>query len=102
MELLFVALGGVIIGLSVRYSLPGRLSQGAVLIPAFATGLSAVVWVTLTWLGMKWDAGWIWWLTFALTAVVTVAVDLLLTRQREHGDNSLMNTLMKSPAPRTS
>jgi len=102
MELLFVALGGALIGLIVRYSLPGRLTQGAVLIPAFATGLSAVLWVALTWLGMKWDGGWIWWLTFGLTALVTVGVDLFLTRRRTHGDDALLHSLIRSGAPRTS
>lgn len=102
MELLFVALGGALIGLIVRYSLPGRATQGAVLIPAFATGLASVVWVALTWLGLKWDGGWIWWVTFAIAAAVTVGVDLLLTRQRQQGDTALLHTLMRSGAPRTS
>jgi hypothetical protein len=102
MELLIVALGGALIGLAARYSIPGRATQGAVLIPALATGLAAVIWVALTWLGMKWDGGWIWWLTFAVTAAITVGVDLLLTRRREHGDNALLHALMKSGALRTS
>jgi hypothetical protein len=99
MELLFVALGGTVIGVAARYSLPGRTTQGAVLIPALATALASVIWVALTWLGMKWDGGWIWWVTFILTAAVTVVADILLTRRREHGDNALLHTLMKSGAP---
>ena len=34
MELLFVALGGAILGLGARYLLPGRHTHGSVLVPA--------------------------------------------------------------------
>jgi len=60
MELLFVVLGGAILGLAARYSLPRRHTYGSALVPAVGAGVAAVVWVALTWLGWAWDGGWIW------------------------------------------
>ncbi|GAB3126541.1 hypothetical protein [Glaciibacter psychrotolerans] len=102
MELLFVALGGALIGLVARYALPNRGTQGAVLVPAIGTGVAALIWVALTWLGMKWDGGWIWWITFALTAVIAVAANIVVARRRAHSDNQRLHSLLRSAAPHTS
>lgn len=82
MELLFAALGGLIIGLIVRYSMPNRDRMGALLIPASATAAAAVIWEILTWLQMPYDGTWIWVITFGVTAIKSVLFDLWLTRRR--------------------
>jgi|tagenome__1003787_1003787.scaffolds.fasta_scaffold18101645_1 quaternary ammonium compound-resistance protein SugE len=96
MELLFVVLGGVILGLIVRYSVPRRWTNGVLLLPALGGAVSAVVWVALTWAGLKWDAGFIWWLTFAATALVCAAVAIVLGRNRERQDETRLLALSRA------
>ncbi|MCX7521943.1 hypothetical protein OSC27_06570 [Microbacterium sp. STN6] len=96
MELMFVVLGGAIIGLAARYFLPGRNTHGSVLVPALGAAVAAVFWEALTWLGMKWDGGWIWWITLLATALVTFAVDLGLVMSRRRWDQERLATLTKT------
>ncbi|WP_138946727.1 hypothetical protein [Plantibacter sp. M259] len=98
MELLFVVLGGAILGLVVRYLLPGRDQHGAALIPAVATLVAAVVWVAATWAGMAWDGGWIWVLSFGASVVVSVVVDLVLVRVRTSSDEAMLTRLQQGVA----
>ena len=95
MELLFVALGGAILGLAARYFLPGRGAHGAMLVPAIGTAVASVAWVALTWLGLNWDGGWIWWISFALAGAASVAADILLRRRRSRADQAMLQTLIK-------
>ena len=98
MELLCVILGGLIIGLVVRYSLPGRDMTGAIVIPALATAGAAVIWEILTWLHMPYDSPWIWVITFGLVAIKSVVADLWLSRRRKHSDELAFQESLKSGA----
>ncbi|WP_431280203.1 hypothetical protein [Leifsonia poae] len=100
MELLFVALGEAILGLAARYFLPGRHTHGSVLVPAIGVMVSSVLWVALTWAGLKWNGGWIWWITLVGTAVVVTVVDLLLGRIRTNSDDRLLANLTKGAIAR--
>lgn len=99
MELLFIALGGAVLGIAARYALPGRLTHGAVLVPAIGTMVASVVWVALTWLGLAWDGGWIWGVTLGVTALASVAADLALVRTRTAGDERMLHTLIHDGHP---
>ncbi|MGO4692187.1 hypothetical protein [Glaciibacter sp. 2TAF33] len=101
MELLFVALGGAIVGLAARYVLPGRSTQGFALVPAIGIAVASVVWVALTWLGWKWDGGWIWWVSLILAGVASLSADLVLSRRRTHSDQRMLHALTKSGAPKS-
>jgi len=96
MELLFITLAGAIIGLLARYTLPHRHTHGSVLVPAVGAVVAAAGWVALTWLGMKWDGGWIWWFTLIGTAVIAVAADLLLGSLRARGDEKRLHHLTRT------
>lgn len=96
MELIFVALMGIGFGLLARYALPRRETHGAGLMPAVGLAVACVLWVSLTWAGLKWDGGWIWWITLLGTAVIVTGVDVLLGRVRSHHDDVLLHTLMAS------
>ncbi len=98
MELLFVALGGAIFGLAARYALPNRDEYGVALVPAVGTAVAAVVWVALTWLGMKWDSGWIWLITLAAAAAVSVVAALLIGRARAASDERMLAQLSAGAA----
>ena len=100
MELLFITLAGAIIGLAARYLLPHRHTHGSALMPAIGVIASAVLWVGLTWAGLKWDAGWIWVITLLGTAAIVVVTDLVVGRMRTTHDAKLLATLSKaSPIP---
>jgi phosphotransferase system glucose/maltose/N-acetylglucosamine-specific IIC component len=99
MELFFVALGGAVLGLAARYLLPRRTTQGWVLVPAIGTAVASVVWVALTWLGWKWDGGWIWWVALGLAAVAAFTTDIVLSRRRSRSDQRMLHSLMKTGTP---
>jgi peptidoglycan/LPS O-acetylase OafA/YrhL len=99
MELLFVVLGGAILGLAARYALPRRHTYGVALVPAVGAGVAAVVWVALTWLGWAWDGGWIWWVSLGASVVVAAIVDLWLGRRRTEHDRQLLHTLTRTGVP---
>jgi quaternary ammonium compound-resistance protein SugE len=94
MELLFVVLGGIILGLIARYSAPRRHTNGVLLIPALGAAVSALVWVALTWAGLKWDGGIIWWITLVVTALVCGAAAVTIGRSRERADAARMSALV--------
>ncbi|KFF59659.1 hypothetical protein JF66_09650 [Cryobacterium sp. MLB-32] len=99
MELLFVALGGTVLGLAARYALPGRSTMGVMLIPVLGTLVASAVWVGLTWLGWAWDAGAIWWVSLGAAAAASVGTQLVLARRRTQSDSTMLHTLMKTGVP---
>jgi hypothetical protein len=96
MELMFVTLISFCIGLGVRYALPGRDTYGVALLPAIAAAITAVVWVGLTWLGWKFDGGWIWVVSLAVGAVVSLVLALTVPRQRRSSDEELRQQLSRA------
>jgi hypothetical protein len=96
MELLFVVLGGTVLGLSVRQLLPNRETHGVVLIPAIGAGIAAVLWVGLTWIGLPWNGGLIWWITLLATLALVVVIDLEIGRRRVASDAVLHDRLLKN------
>ena len=99
MELLFITLGGAILGLAARYLLPDRDRHGVVLMPAVGAGVAAVVWVALTWLGWAWDGGWIWVVSLVVTGLAVVATDILVGRRRKEHDVHRLDALLNGGAP---
>ena len=93
MELLFVVLGGAILGIAARYALPRRHTYGSALVPAIGAGVAAIVWVGLTWLGWAWDGGWIWVVSLAAAALASAASVLVIGPRREHDDAALFERL---------
>lgn len=98
MELLFVVLLGAILGLAARYTLPHRHTHGVWLLPAVGVITASILWVALTWAGLKWNAGVIWWITVLGTAAVVVLTDILVGRVRSRFDDRLLVTLSKGAA----
>ncbi|CAD6001615.1 hypothetical protein [Agreia sp. COWG] len=86
MELLFITLGGAILGLIARSVFPNRDTHGVVLMPAVGAGVAAVLWVALTWAGLAWDGGWIWVITLVVTGIVVAVVDPVIGVYRERAD----------------
>ena len=98
MELLFVVLGGLSLGFVARYALPNRSTNGVLLVPAIGAAFAAALWVALTWAGLQWDAGLIWWITLGATAAVCAATAVLLGRARERQDAERLAALTRARA----
>ncbi|BDI23453.1 hypothetical protein L3i23_22290 [Herbiconiux sp. L3-i23] len=73
--------------------MPLRQTSGVVLIPAVGAATTGVVWVLLTWAGLAWDAGVIWWVTLAVGAATVYAFALLVGRARERRDHARLSEL---------
>jgi hypothetical protein len=93
-ELLFVVLGGAILGLAARYALPRRHTYGSALAPAIA----AIVWVALTWFGWAWDGAWIWVATLVLAGLASAASVWLIGPRRERQDAEVFERLARPGA----
>jgi hypothetical protein len=96
MELLFVTLISFFIGLGVRYALPGRDTYGVALIPAISAIVTAAVWVGLTWLGWKFDGGWIWVVSLGAGVVISLVLALAIPRSRKSHDDTLLQQLTRA------
>ena len=96
MELLFVTVIGAGIGLLVRYTISGREHHGALLLPAIAAATTAAVWVILLWAGLTFDGGWIWVISLAAAAIVSVALAILLPRRRVEHDDRMLHRLLNA------
>ena len=99
MELLFVVLIGVLAGLLARGVLPHRQVTGVLLLPAIGGVSAAIVWVALTWAGLKWDGGWIWVATIAACLLTLLAANAWVTRARRREDENLFDRVSRSGAP---
>jgi hypothetical protein len=93
MELLFVVLLSFCIGLAVRYALPGRETYGSMLVPSIAAVAGAIVWEILTWVGWKFDGGWIWVASLAAAGIVGLVLALVIPRGRRNNDEELLKQL---------
>ncbi|WP_423923205.1 hypothetical protein ACPEEZ_04415 [Frigoribacterium sp. 2-23] len=96
MELLFVVLGGTIIGFIAHFALPAADTRGVLLAPAFGAAVSGIVWEVLFWLGWKADGGWIWVFSLVIPAVVAVVVCTVSARRRRAADSTAFARLLKA------
>ena len=95
MELLFVFVISFCLGAIVRYSLPGRLSYGLLLLPAVSAAVTSTVWVALLWLGFGFDGGWIWFLSLTAGVAAALAAALLLPQRRARSSAKMLALLSR-------
>jgi uncharacterized membrane protein YeaQ/YmgE (transglycosylase-associated protein family) len=94
MELLFVVLGGAILGVIAHVALPARDTRGALLAPAVGASSAAVLWEALTWLGWPADGGWIWVVSLVVPVIAAGVVCRVTARSRRAHDDELVARLM--------
>jgi len=94
MELLFVVLISAGLGAIARYTIRGRETYGAILLPAVSAAVSAVVWVALLW-GLNWqfDGTWIWVASLVVGPLVALILAVVLPRRRREADRELLTRL---------
>jgi len=93
-ELLFVALGGALIGFVAHFALPAADTRGVLLVPGAATATAVIVWEVLLQLGWRADGGWIWVVSLVLPAVVAVVLARSLVARRRRADSELFSRLV--------
>jgi quaternary ammonium compound-resistance protein SugE len=93
MELLFIALGGAIVGLAVHYLAPWRLERGVLLVPGVGVVVATILWLGLTVLGWPWDGGWIWAVTLVAVALVCLVTAVAFGRARSAADTRMLARL---------
>ena len=81
-----MTLGGAILGLAARYSTPRRDTHGAMLVPAIGVCVAALVWAVLTWVGMRFDGGWIWVASLATSALAAAVFAVVAAPRRIRSD----------------
>ena len=91
-----MTLGGAILGLAARYGLPKRETHGALLVPAIGAIAASFVWAALTWLGWKFDSGWIWVASLVAAGVIAALASISLGRQRTANDAELLARLSRA------
>jgi hypothetical protein len=96
MELLFITLGGAVLGLGFRYAFPGRLSYGVLLLPALGASIAAAVWAALTWAGWKYDGGWIWAVTLVVAGASVIVSAIVIGRLRTASDERMLQSLSRA------
>lgn len=93
LELIYIIVLGMGIGLAVRYLVPGRSAHGLLLMPAVGTALAAVAWVAFTWLGWPADEPGIWFASLGVSLAGSVAAAILLARMRARADEHRLHVL---------
>jgi hypothetical protein len=96
MELLFVTLGGAIIGLGIRYLFPGRETHGEALVPSIGAATASAIWAALTWAGWKFDGGWIWIVSLVVTAALSAVLAVAIARHRTTADAAMFEALSRA------
>jgi hypothetical protein len=79
--------------------LPNRHRHGAALLPGVGAAAAMILWVALTWAGLKWDGGWIWWIALIGTGIVVAVVDLVLGAVRKRADAALEAHVLRTGLP---
>jgi len=96
-ELLFVTVGGALLGLAARYVVPGdRHTYGVLLTPAVGAAATSAVWVALLWARLTFDGGWIWLVSLLVGAAASLAVPFVLPARRQAADQALLVELSRA------
>src|SRR6218665_2736127 len=93
MELLFVTIGGAILGLIARGVLPWRATYGVAILPTIGAFVTRPVWGGGTWLGWKWDGVRIRPCPLRAGGLATLVVGLYLGPRHERADAALVDRL---------
>ena len=74
LALIPAAVIGALIGLGLRYLIPGRAQYGLLLLPAAGAAAVCVTWAIGAWAGLSHEAVWIWLIAFSIASIVCIAL----------------------------
>lgn len=95
MELLFVVLGGIVVGALAHVVMPWRAFRGVLVGPAVGGIAAAVLWEVLTWAGWGYGDTWIWIVALVGAAVVAIVVEWITGPRRVRADEQFYRVAAK-------
>lgn len=69
-------------GIALHFALPHRETRGVALAPLVATAIAAVLYTSLTWLGLAEDNPWLWAVSLSVPAIAAGIFVTALARTR--------------------
>ena len=89
MELVLVVTFAGLIGLAVRYLIPGRAMHGLFVMPATGIIAGSLAWAIAIWVGLDPAGIWPWIIALWLSAAAPIALGLVLPKRRQAADDAL-------------
>ena len=74
------------VGLALHFARPLRATRGVALAPLLETATAALIYTSLTWLGLAESNPWLWVASIVIPAAVTALVVSLVSRARAAHD----------------
>jgi hypothetical protein len=89
MELVLVVTFSGLIGLALRYLIPGRAMHGLFVMPATGIVAGSLGWAIAVWVGLDPAGIWAWVVALGLSAAAPIALGLVLPKRRQAADDAL-------------
>lgn len=89
MELVLVVTFAGILGLALRYIVPGREHHGPAVMPAAGVILGSLGWLVAIWVGIDAGGPWGWVIALGLALAGTTALGIVLPKRRKAEDEAL-------------
>jgi hypothetical protein len=96
MELVLVVTFSGLIGLMLRYLIPGRALHGLFVLPATGIIGGSLAWAIAVWVGLDPAGIWSWIVALGLSAAAPLALGILLPKRRQAADDALWAELTSS------
>ena len=85
-----------LIGLMLRYLIPGRALHGLFVLPATGIIAGSLAWTIAVWVGLDPAGIWSWIVALGLSAAAPLALGILLPKRRQAADDALWAKLTSS------
>lgn len=89
MELVLVVTFSGLIGLALRYLIPGRAMHGLFVMPATGIVAGSLGWAIAVWVGLDPTGIWAWVVALGLSAAAPIALGVVLPKRRQAADDAL-------------
>lgn len=96
MEVVLIVTFGGLLGLALRYIVPGREHHGFAVMPSSGVILGSLGWLIAIWVGLDASEPWGWVVALGLALVGTVVLGIVLPRRRTEEDKALWSELTSS------
>ncbi|HWL00770.1 MAG TPA: hypothetical protein VNQ52_00195 [Microbacteriaceae bacterium] len=90
MQILYAIAIAAVIGVIVRYIVPGQRSYGIALAPGAAAAVTAAVWGVLVWFGWDWTVGWIWVISLGASLIAVILIAVISPGARKRSDTAFL------------
>jgi hypothetical protein len=92
-ELVLVVTAAGLIGLTLRYIVPGRTWHGLAVMPAAGVIIGSLTWIIALWAGFERSSVWPWVISLGLTVIGCTVLAIRLPLIRREADEELWSTL---------